>query len=108
MAEDRIKMKNNTITEHLILAANTQFDIDDSTIEELPLNIIMEDGVVYPLSFIVDESRDYLNIVFTTDKGHEHIAVLNKHKISSIELCYLDDTEKKEEDKDKNRSREYV
>ena len=101
-------MTNNTITSHLVFATNTQFDIDDSTIEELPLNIIMEDGAVYPLSFIVDESRNYLNIVFTTDKGHEHIAVLNKHKISSIELCYLDDTEKKEEDKDKNRSREYV
>ena len=106
MAEDRIKMKNNTITEHLILAANTKFDIDDSIIEELPLNIIMENGVIYPLSFIVDESEDYLNIVFTTEKGHEHITILNKHKISSIELYYLDsETENK---KQVTRSHEYV
>lgn len=61
------------------------------SIEDMPINIFLNDGSSYFLSFIVNESEKYLNIVYTNSSGYEKIAVLNKDYISSIQLCYLDE-----------------
>ena len=71
-------------------------------IEEIPVNIFLKTGEIYPLSFIIYETDNYLNIVSTTTEGMEKICILNKECISSIEMCYLNDIlfEPKEEKKD--------
>lgn len=82
-------MISDYISDHLLYAVHEQLDVDD--IEDMPINIFLNDGSSYFLSFIVNESEKYLNIVYTNSNGYEKIAILNKDYISSIQLCYLDE-----------------
>ena len=91
-------MISNYISDHLIYASQEQLGSDD--LESTPINIFLEDGSSYLLSFIVHESDDFLNIVYTDKNGYEKIAILNKNFITAIQLCYLDEFSHEEETDD--------
>lgn len=91
-------MISDYISDHLKYALKKQLGSDD--IEDTPINIFLEDGSSYLLSFIVDESNEFLNIVYTNKDGYEKIAILNKSFITAIQLCYLDEISHKEEPDD--------
>ncbi len=91
-------MISDYISDHLKYALDKQLDNDD--IEDTPINIFLEDGSSYLLSFIVDESNEFLNIVYTDKNGYEKIAILNKNFITAVQLCYLDELSYEEKPKD--------
>lgn len=69
-------------------------------VTETPM-IIYLDGAIYPFTYLVDETEDYLSIMVVNEEGRQHAKVLNKQYIQSIEILYLDQVMKHEKRKDK-------
>lgn len=71
-------------------------------IDDVVVNIYLLDDMIYPLSFILDETDDLLIIVASELDGYERAKIIPKDNISSIEIVYQQDLEPTTEDNTTN------
>ena len=71
-------------------------------IDDVVVNVYLLDDMVYPLSFILDETDDLLIIVASELDGYERAKIIPKDNISSIEIVYQQDLEPTTEDNTPN------
>lgn len=71
-------------------------------IDDVVVNIYLLDDMIYPLSFILDETDDLLIIVASEVDGYERAKIIPKDNISSIEIVYQQDLEPTTEDNTPN------
>ena len=67
-------------------------------IDDVVVNVYLLDDMIYPLSFILDETDDLLIIVASELDGYERAKIIPKDNISSIEIVYQQDLEPTTED----------
>lgn len=71
-------------------------------IDDVVVNVYLLDDMIYPLSFILDETDDLLIIVASELDGYERAKIIPKDNISSIEIVYRQDLEPTTEDNTPN------
>lgn len=71
-------------------------------IDDVVVNVYLLDDMIYPLSFILDETDDLLIIVVSELDGYERAKIIPKDNISSIEIVYQQDLEPTTEDNTTN------
>lgn len=71
-------------------------------IDDVVVNVYLLDDMIYPLSFILDETDDLLIIVASELDGYERAKIIPKDNISSIEIVYQQDLEPTTEDNTPN------
>lgn len=71
-------------------------------IDDVIVNVYLLDDMIYPLSFILDETDDLLIIVASEVDGYERAKIIPKDNISSIEIVYQQDLEPTTEDNTPN------
>ena len=71
-------------------------------IDDVAVNVYLLDDMIYPLSFILDETDDLLIIVASELDGYERAKIIPKDNISSIEIVYQQDLEPTTEDNTTN------
>jgi len=77
-------------------------------IDDVVVNVYLLDDMVYPLSFILDETDDLLIIVVFELDGYERAKIIPKDNISSIEIVYQQDLQQIETPTTENKDVMYV
>lgn len=85
--------------------ANKQFSDEESKkdlfddIEEVCVNVLLDNDILYNMCFIIDEDKDLLTFVATDSEGREKLKTVSKNHVVAVEICYLDELSVEEEDK---------
>ena len=77
-------------------------------IDDVAVNVYLLDDMIYPLSFILDETDDLLIIVASELDGYERAKIIPKDNISSIEIVYQQDLQQIEIPTTENKDVMYV
>lgn len=85
-----------------VLDAVISQGIKVNSIDDVVVNVYLLDDMIYPLSFILDETDDLLIIVVSELDGYERAKIIPKDNISSIEIVYQQDLEPTTEDNTTN------
>ena len=80
-----------------ILESLTEIDM-----KELCISVDVGE-IIYPFSFIRDETPEYLIIDSTGDDGRERMVLVPKDKIISVNIVYQQDMDKLFEKKEEDR-----
>lgn len=85
-----------------VLDAVISQGIKVNSIDDVAVNVYLLDDMIYPVSFILDETDDLLIIVASELDGYERAKIIPKDNISSIEVVYQQDLEPTTEDNTTN------
>lgn len=74
--------------------------VDNRSPFDIPVDIFLKNGTMFPCSLIAHESDKYLTVAVTGNDARERIKILNKEMIESVEIVYREEKDKEKNQKD--------